>query len=154
MVSASGCGPEGRGFESHISPQKKRKHRTVRAKARAYRSARTVSKRGVRADICTPGGAFFQTRLCAEGKTESTPRRADRKTESGCSAVGSARGLGACDRLISRPPKARKISVFLAFPRFSATVCFGKKLLTTDLTTYGKTAKIEYFTHFGVWRSW
>ena len=25
LVSASGCGPEGRGFESHISPQKKRK---------------------------------------------------------------------------------------------------------------------------------
>ena len=25
MVSASGCGPEGRGFESHISPQKKKK---------------------------------------------------------------------------------------------------------------------------------
>ena len=24
LVSASGCGPEGRGFESHISPQKKR----------------------------------------------------------------------------------------------------------------------------------
>ena len=23
LVSASGCGPEGRGFESHISPQKK-----------------------------------------------------------------------------------------------------------------------------------
>ena len=145
MVSASGCGPEGRGFESHISPQKKKKHRTVRAKARAYRSARTVSKRGVRADICTPGGAFFQTRLCAEGKTESTPRRADRKAESGCSAVGSARGLGACDRLISRPPKAREISVFLAFPRFSAAVCFGKKLLTTDLTTYGFDRKIEYF---------
>lgn len=45
--------------------------------------------------------------------------------------------LGACDRLVSRPPKARKISVFLAFPRFSAAVYFGKKLLTTDLTTYG-----------------
>ena len=45
--------------------------------------------------------------------------------------------LGACDRLISRPPKALKISVFLAFPRFSAAVCFGKQLLTTDLTTYG-----------------
>ena len=46
---------------------------------------------------------------------------------------------------MSRPPKARKISVFLAFSRFSSAVCFGKKLLTTDLTTYGKTAKIEYF---------
>ena len=55
----------------------------------------------------------------------------------GCSAVGSARGLGACDRLVSRPPKAREISVFLAFSRFSAAVFFGKKLLTTDLTTYG-----------------
>lgn len=38
---------------------------------------------------------------------------------------------------MSRPPKARKISVFLAFPRFSAAFMFGKKLLTTDLTTYG-----------------
>ena len=64
---------------------------------------------------------------------------------SGCGAAGSAGGLGACDRLISRPPKAREISVFLAFPRFSATVCFGKKLLTTDLTTYGFDRKIEYF---------
>ena len=42
---------------------------------------------------------------------------------------------------MSRPPKARKISVFLAFPRFSAAVCFGKKLLTTDLTTYGFDSK-------------
>ena len=56
---------------------------------------------------------------------------------SGCGAVGSARRLGACDRLVSQPPKAREISVFLAFSRFSAPVCFGKKLLTTDLTTYG-----------------
>ena len=38
---------------------------------------------------------------------------------------------------MSRPPKARKIFVFLAFSRFFAAVCFGKKLLTTDLTTYG-----------------
>ena len=38
---------------------------------------------------------------------------------------------------MSRTPKAREISVFLAFSRFSAAVCFGKKLLTTDLTTYG-----------------
>ena len=57
--------------------------------------------------------------------------------ESGCSAVGSARGLGACDRLVSRPPNAHKISVFLSFSRFSAVFMFGKKLLTTDLTTYG-----------------
>ena len=42
---------------------------------------------------------------------------------------------------MSRPPKARKISVFLAFPRFSAAVFFGKKLLTTDLTTYGFDSK-------------
>ena len=26
--------------------------------------------------------------------------------------------------------------------------------LTTDLTTYGKTSKIQYFLPFGVWRSW
>ena len=52
---------------------------------------------------------------------------------------GKALGLGACDRLMSRPPKARTISVFLAFPRFSVAVCFGKKLLTTDLTTYTTT---------------
>ncbi len=59
------------------------------------------------------------------------------KYDNGCGASGSARSLGACDRLISRPPKARIISVFLAFPRFSANVYSGKKLLTTDLTTYG-----------------
>ena len=64
-------------------------------------------------------------------------RQASLVTFSGCSAVGSARGLGACDRLVSRPPKARKVSVFLAFPRFSAAFMSGKKLLTTDLTTYG-----------------
>ena len=56
---------------------------------------------------------------------------------SGCGAAGSARHLGACDRLMSRPPKARKISVFLAFSRFSAVFMFGEILLTTDLTTYG-----------------
>ena len=50
---------------------------------------------------------------------------------------------------MSRPPKARKISVFLAFSRFSAAVCFGKKLLTTDLTTYGFDRKIEYFHQSG-----
>ena len=59
--------------------------------------------------------------------------------------------LGACDRLMSRLPKARKISVFLSFPRFSATVFFGKKLLTTDLTTYGfDRKKLNIFTHRGV----
>ena len=100
-------------------PRKKEKHRTVRAKARAYRSARTVSKRGVRADICTPGGAFFQTRLCAEGKTESTPRRADRKTESGCSAVGSARGLGPrCRRFESCHPDQKSAENEVFRPTF------------------------------------
>ena len=66
-----------------------------------------------------------------------------------CGAVGSAGGLGACDRLMSRPPKAREFSVFLAFSRFSAAVFFGKKLLTTDLTTYGFDRKIEYFHQSG-----
>ena len=105
-------------------PRKKEKHRTVRAKARAYRSARTVSKRGVRADICTPGGAFFQTRLCAEGKTESTPRRADRKTESGCSAVGSARGLG---------PRCRRFESC-----HSDHLCSTKKLQNTKSTRFSR----------------
>ena len=67
----------------------------------------------------------------------STQKTKNRICISGCGAAGSTGGLGACDRLMSRPPKARKISVFLAFPRFSVAVCFGKKLLTTDLTTYG-----------------
>ncbi len=58
-----------------------------------------------------------------------------------CGAAGSARRLGACDRLMSRPSKARKISVFLAFSRFSAAFISGKKLLTTDLTTYGFDSK-------------
>ena len=48
---------------------------------------------------------------------------------------GHPLALGACDRLMSRTPKARKISVFLAFPRFSAVFMFGEILLTTDLTT-------------------
>ncbi len=151
MVSASGCGPEGRGFESHISPQKKRKApHGPGAKARAYRSARTVCKRGVRADSCTPGGAFLPNKSSMQGERKhKPPPRVDKKTKSGCSAVGSARGLGACDRLMSRPPKAREISVFLAFSRFSAAVCFGKKLLTTDLTTCGFDRKIEYFHQSG-----
>ena len=38
------------------------------------------------------------------------------KYDNGCGASGRARSLGACDRLISRPSKAREISVFLAFP--------------------------------------
>ena len=61
------------------------------------------------------------------------------KYDNGCGASGSARSLGACDRLISRLSKARKISVFLVFSRFSAVFMFGKKLLTTDLTTYTTT---------------
>ena len=81
-----------------------------------------IKKQIRKACLLLQAGSFRQTRLL---------------TFSGCSAVGSARGLGACDRLMSRPPKARKISVFLAFSCFSAAVCFGKKLLTTDLTTYG-----------------
>ena len=44
----------------------------------------------------------------------------------GCGAVGSARSLGACDRLTRQTLKVREISVFLAFPRFSAAVHFGK----------------------------
>ena len=94
----------------------------------------------------------FSAAVCFGKKlltTDLTTYRFDRKIEyfhqSGCGAAGSARRLGACDRLVSRPPKAREISVFLAFPRFSAAVCFGKKLLTTDLTTYGFDRKIEYF---------
>ena len=75
--------------------------------------------------------------------TDLTTYGFDRKIEyfhqSGCGAAGSARSLGACDRLVSRPPKARKISVFLAFSRVSAAFMFGKKLLTTDLTTYTTT---------------
>ena len=67
---------------------------------------------------------------------------------------GHPLALGACDRLVSRPPKARKISVFLVFPLFFATVCFGKKLLTTDLTTYGFDRKNRIFSPIGVWRSW
>ena len=61
------------------------------------------------------------------------------KYDNGCGASGSARSLGACDHLVSRSPKARKISVFLVFPRFSAAFMFGKILLTTDLTTYTTT---------------
>ncbi len=42
---------------------------------------------------------------------------------------------------MSRPPKAREFSVFLAFPRFSVIFMLGKKFLTTDLTTYGFDSK-------------
>ena len=55
----------------------------------------------------------------------------------GMQGNGHPLALGACDRLTRQTLKSREFSVFLAFPRFSAAVCFGKKLLTTDLTTYG-----------------
>ena len=80
---------------------------------------------------------FFCPQTRNSGATEAALKFNITILQSECSAVGSAPALGACDRLISRPPKAREISVFLAFPRFSAAVFFGKKLLTTDLTTYG-----------------
>ena len=151
MVSASGCGPEGRGFESHISPQKKRKAPHGPGESPSVQVSKDRQQTRRPSGHLHTGRCFLPNKALPERKTESTPRRADRKTESGCSAVGSARGLGACDRLVSRPPKARKISVFLAFPRFSATVCFGKKLLTTDLTTYGfDRKKLNIFTHRGV----
>ena len=138
LVSASGCGPEGRGFESHISPQKKRKapHGPGESPSVQVSKDRQQTRR--------PSGHLHTGRCFLPNKALR-----ERKTESGCSAVGSARGLGACDRLVSRPPKAREISVFLAFPRFSAAFMFGKKLLTTDLTTYRFDRKIEYFHQSG-----
>ena len=137
MVSASGCGPEGRGFESHISPQKKRKAPHGPGESPSVQVSKDRQQTRRPSGHLHTGRCFLPNKALRGRKKESTPRRADRKTESGCSAVGSARGLGACDRLTRRTLKARKISVFLAFPRFSAAVCFGKKLLTTDLTTYG-----------------
>ena len=149
MVSASGCGPEGRGFESHISPQKKRKAPHGPGESPSVQVSKDRQQTRRPSGHLHTGRCFLPNKALRERKTESTPRRADRKTESGCSAVGSARGLGACDRLVSRPPKAREISVFLAFPRFSAAFMFGKKLLTTDLTTYRFDRKIEYFHQSG-----
>ena len=95
LVSASGCGPEGRGFESHISPQKKRKapHGSGQKPERTGQQGPSANA-GPSGHLHTGWCFSSKQRLCAEGKTESTPRRADRKTESGCSAVGSARGLG------------------------------------------------------------
>ena len=84
---------------------------------------------------------FFCPRTRNSGATEAALKFNITILQSECSAVGSAPALGACDRLVSRPPKARKISVFLAFSRFSAAVCFGKKLLTTGLTTCGFDSK-------------
>ena len=81
--------------------------------------------------VCTQSAFFYLT------DCKNYAIIAVRKTQPGCSAIGSAPTLGACDRLTRRTLKARKISVFLAFSRFSAAVCFDKKLLTTDLTTYG-----------------
>ena len=145
MVSASGCGPEGRGFESHISPQKKRKAPHGPGESPSVQVSKDRQQTRRPSGHLHTGRCFLPNKALRGRKKESTPRRADRKTESGCSAVGSARGLGACDRLVSRPPKARKISVFLAFSRFSVIFMLGKKLLTTDLTTYGFDRKIEYF---------
>ena len=103
--------------------------------------------------------SLFGVPRCATMFLREAPRIESRKSISRkqtkkhnttwCGAVGSAGGLGACDRLMSRPPKAREFSVFLAFSRFSAAVFFGKKLLTTDLTTYGFDRKIEYFHQSG-----
>ena len=92
---------------------------------------------------------FFCPRTRNSGATEAALKFNITILQSGCSAVGSAPALGACDRLVSRPPKARKISVFLAFSRFFAAVFFGKKLLTTGLTTYRFDRKIEYFHQSG-----
>ena len=154
LVSASGCGPEGRGFESHISPQKKRKAPHGPGESPSVQVSKDRQQTRRPSGHLHTGRCFLPNKALRGRKKESTPRRADRKTESGCSAVGSARGLGACDRLMSRTSKARKISVFLAFSCFSAAVCFGKKLLTTDLTTYGFDLKNRIFPPIGVWRSW
>ena len=154
LVSASGCGPEGRGFESHISPQEKRKAPHGPGESPSVQVSKDRQQTRRPSGHLHTGRCFLPNKALRGRKKESTPRRADRKTESGCSAVGSVRGLGACDRLMSRPPKARKISVFLSFSRFSAAVCFDKKLLTTDLTTYGFDLKNRIFPPIGVWRSW
>ena len=75
---------------------------------------------------------------------------------SGCSAVGSARALGAGHRPLIM--KFRKMLKNLVNIGFFGTILSRKFLykngLTTCLTTYGKTAKIQYFLPFGVWRSW
>ena len=66
---------------------------------------------------------------------------------SGCSAVGSARGLGACDCLGVRPKtKSPKSLVNTGFQRPFRTQKLSEKIaLTTDLTTYRKTLKFNIF---------
>ena len=49
------------------------------------------------------------------------------------------------DIMASNPRNFTISGVFLAFSRFSVIFMLGKKLLTTDLTTYGFDRKIEYF---------
>ena len=75
---------------------------------------------------------------------------------SGCSAVGSARALGARHRpqgiTKQKAPKA------LVNTDFFGTILSRKNPilsgLTTDLTTYRKPRKIQYFSHIEVWRNW
>ena len=73
-----------------------------------------------------------------------------------CGAIGSALALGAGHRLHS--PRKQKTPKALVNTDFFGTLLSRKILnksgLTTCLTTYGKTSKIQYFLPFGVWRSW
>ena len=94
MVSASGCGPEGRGFESHISPQKKRKAPHGPGESPSVQVSKDRQQTRRPSGHLHTGRCFLPNKALRGRKKESTPRRADRKTESGCSAVGSARGLG------------------------------------------------------------
>ena len=165
MVSASGCGPEGRGFESHISPQKKKKAPHGSGDSQERTGFRNTGRKRE-----SPAGQTLEAaeRCFLSTKPPRTPRHFSITARSsgdraqinpqtkppnnftpGCGAAGSARRLGACDRLMSRTMKARNISVFLAFSRFFAVFMFGKILLTTDLTTYGFERKIEYFHQSG-----
>ena len=94
LVSASGCGPEGRGFESHISPQKKRKAPHGPGESPSVQVSKDRQQTRRPSGHLHTGRCFLPNKALRGRKKESTPRRADRKTESGCSAVGSARGLG------------------------------------------------------------
>ena len=171
LVSASGCGPEGRGFESHISPQKKKKAPHGSGDSQERTGFRNTGRKRESpagqtleaAERCflstnphprTPRHFSITARSSGDRAQINPQTKPPNNFTPGCGAAGSARRLGACDRLMSRTPKARKISVFLVFSRFSAAVCFGKKLLTTNLTTYGFDRKNRIFPPIGVWRSW
>ena len=112
-----------------------------------------VIKRGIRSGSDLPSDEPCEVRgLVTTGSAADNCKQKTKFNISGCSAVGSARALGARHRHIvirfRKTPKSLVNTDFLS--NIFSLKFFKNNGLTTCLNTYGKTEKNQHFTYLGM----